>query len=242
MRTTRAAVAPRLQRVACRLLYAKVAAAGNLRGKDVLDVGCARGGGTAFVFERFRPGSMTGLDLARSAIARCRTEHARPGLTFVAGDAEALPFSDASFDVVLSVESSHCYPSVPRFLDEVSRVLRRGGLLLFADFRHTVLPASAEDALFRQEDVAGLRRQIAAAGFRTLEEEDITGDVLRALRLDSANRRSRLERRVPRPLRPHALAFAAVPGSPMYRAYEQREATYLRFVLQKRHQEMRGGA
>jgi SAM-dependent methyltransferase len=222
-----------------RQLYAKVAAGGDLAGKDVLDIGCGRGGGTAFVCERFRPRTMTGLDLAPSAIARCRVEHERPGLAFIAGDAESLPFPDAALDVVLSVESSHCYPSVQRFLDEVSRVLRPGGLLLLADFRHTLLPEA--DTLVPHEDVACLREQIASAGFRTLEEEDITDGVLRALRLDSPSRRARLEHAVPRPLRRHALAFAAVEGGPMYRAYEQRLWTYLRFALQKADSTSEGG-
>ena len=216
-----------------RQLYARVAEAGDLTGKDVLEIGCGRGGGTAFVFERFRPRMMTAVDLAPSAIARCCSTHARPGLTFVVGDAEALPFPDASFDAVLSVESSHCYPSVPQFLGEVSRVLRPGGVLLLADFRHSVLPDGAHDALIPQEDVACLREQIATAGFSTVEEEDVTANVLRALKLDSSNRRSRIERRVPRPLRRHALAFAAVEGGAMYRAYEQGSWTYLRFTLQK---------
>jgi SAM-dependent methyltransferase len=216
-----------------RQLYARVAAAGDLAGKAVLDVGCGRGGGTAFVFDRFRPRMLTGLDLAPSAIARCRAEHERPGLSFVAGDAEALPFPDGSFDAVLSIESSHCYPDVTRFLCEVARVLRPGGLLLLADFRHTALPPEARDALVPQEDVARLHEQIATAGFRTVEEEDVTDDVVRALRLDSANRRSRLERGVPRPLRRHVVALAAVEGSAMFRAYEQRRWTYLRLVLEK---------
>jgi SAM-dependent methyltransferase len=214
-------------------LYARVAAAVELSGKHVVDVGCGRGGGTAFVFERFRPKTMTGVDLAPSAIARCRAEHTRPGLTFVAGDAEALAFPDASVDAVLSIESSHCYPSVPQFLGEVSRILRPGGVLLLADLRHSVVPESAKDALVPQEDVACLREQIAAAGFRVVEEEDITADVLRALKLDSANRRSRLERGVPKLLRRHALAFAAVEGGPMYRAFEHGLWVYLRLALQK---------
>jgi SAM-dependent methyltransferase len=216
-----------------RQLYARIAAAGDLAGKDVLEVGCGRGGGTAFVLDRFRPRTMTGLDLSPNAIARCRAEYGRAGLTFVAGDAEALPFPDASFDAVLTVESSHCYPDVARFLCEASRVLRPRGLLLLADFRHTALPAGAQDALVPQEDVACLREQIAAAGFRTVEEEDVTDNVVRALRLDSSNRRSRLERSVPRPLRRHVIALAAVEGSAMYCAYEQRRWTYLRFALEK---------
>ena len=118
-------------------LYERVRGGVELTGKDVLEIGCGRGGGTAYLFESHRPRNMTGLDLAGSAIARCRRDHARPGLTFLQGDAEALPFADASFDVVVNVESSHCYPDVPGFLREVHRVLRPGGYLLLADVRHT---------------------------------------------------------------------------------------------------------
>jgi SAM-dependent methyltransferase len=214
-------------------LYAKVAGAVELSGKDVLEVGCGRGGGAVYVFDRLRPRSMTGIDLSTKAIARCQAEYQRPGLAFRAADAEDLPFADGSFDVLLNVESSHCYPDVPRFLAEAHRVLRPGGVLLLADVRHTVVPEAAKDALMAQEDVAQLRDQIRASGFRTVEEEDITPNVLRALQLDSAARRARVERRVARPLRRQALEFAAVEGSALFRAYAAGQLTYLRFVLQK---------
>ena len=65
-----------------------------------------------------------------------------PGLAFEVGDAERMPFPDASFDAVVNVESSHCYPSMPAFLSEVRRVLRPGGHFLYADLRpRTDLPA-----------------------------------------------------------------------------------------------------
>lgn len=214
-------------------LYAAVAGAGDLEGKDVLEVGCGRGGGASYIFQTRRPRSMTGLDLARRAIDRCRRRYARPGLRFVAGDAEALPFEDGSFDVVLSVESSHCYAHPERFFSEAHRVLRPGGRLLIADARHTTLSPNSNAALFAQDDVARLREQLAAAGFRTLEEEDITANVIRALELDTPIRRARIEGRVPKLLRPHALTFAAVEGSPMYRAFADAHLTYLRFALER---------
>src|SRR5690348_5270271 len=43
-------------------LYDKVVGTADLHGLAVLEVGCGRGGGAAFVFERHRPASMTGLD------------------------------------------------------------------------------------------------------------------------------------------------------------------------------------
>ena len=78
---------------------------------------------------------MTGVDFSQKAVQFCRDHHQLEGLTFVPGDAEALPFADESFDAVINVESSHCYRSMPAFLGQVQRVLRPGGYFLFADLR-----------------------------------------------------------------------------------------------------------
>jgi SAM-dependent methyltransferase len=212
-------------------LYALVAGAGELAGRQVLEVGCGRGGGSAFVFERFRPRAMTGVDLARTAIERCRRRYPMPGLTFRTGDAQDLPFAAESFDAVINVESSHCYPDMTAFLGEVRRVLRPGGQLLLADFRPTRADAPSEGE--RKDDVATLREQLAAAGLRSVEEQDITAEVVRALSLATPAVRARVQRRVPRPLRRYALEFSAVEGSAVHRAFEDRSLTYMRFVLVK---------
>jgi SAM-dependent methyltransferase len=215
------------------LLYEKIAGAIDLKGLDVLEVGCGRGVGAARVFERFAPRSLTGLDLAASAVRRAQSRHGRPGLRFLSGDAENLPFPGSSYDAVLNVESSHCYPDTLRFLSEVHRVLRPGGHLLIADLRHTELGPNASGALINHDDVATLRTQIGQAGFAVVEEEDITDNVIRALELDTPRRRARIERTVPRPLQPHALAMMAVEGTPMFGEFAERKVTYLRFCLQK---------
>lgn len=208
-------------------LYAAVAGGGELTDSDVLEVGCGRGGGTAHVFERFAPATMTGVDLARTAVDQARRRHGRPGLSFRVGDAQRLPFADGSFDAVVNVESSHCYPDVPRFLAEVARVLRPGGMLLMADFRATRSDGSTDD------DIGSLRSQIRAAGFEIVEEQDITPCVVRALTLGTPAVRARVSRRVPRPLRRHALEFSAIEGSAIHRSFVDRERTYMRFALRR---------
>jgi ubiquinone/menaquinone biosynthesis C-methylase UbiE len=214
-------------------LYDRAASGCELTDRDVLEVGCGRGGGTAFVFDRHRPRSMVGLDLARSAITLCEKRYARPGLTFTQGDAENLPFPDGRFDVVLNVESSHCYPSVPRFLREVDRVLAPGGVLLIVDVRATRVEPHSRDQLVPRTDVSQFRSEVRGSPFTVIEEEDVTANVFRALQLDSPRRRRLIEARVRKSLQPRALGFAAVEGTRVYQEFASGELTYLRFVLRK---------
>lgn len=88
--------------------------AGSVAGRDVLEVGCGRGGGCSWIARTQSVRSMTGVDLAGSAIALCKRTHRVSNLRFEQGDAEDLAFPDASFHVVVNVESCHHYPSLPR--------------------------------------------------------------------------------------------------------------------------------
>jgi ubiquinone/menaquinone biosynthesis C-methylase UbiE len=211
-------------------LYDRVAGAVALGGRDVLEVGCGRGGGAAFVFEHHGAASMTGLDLSERAIASARRRYRRSDLEFVAGDAEALPFPSSSFDAVVNVESSHCYPRIGVFLKEVERVLRPGGVFLFADLRRTRIDGPDGE---RSDEVARLREELIAAGLAIIEEEDITENVLTALTLDSPRRRALVERKVPRPLRSRLLDFSGVEGSATFNSFAGRELTYVRLVLRR---------
>jgi SAM-dependent methyltransferase len=164
---------------------------------------------------------VTGVDLAANAITFCRRYYALPGLTFVRGDAQALEFGDRSFDVVINVESSHCYPSMERFLGEAVRVLRPGGYLLYADHRMSA-------------DVAGLRRQFRDAGLAVVTEERLNAGILRALVQDNTRKQALIERKVPWVLRPLFSRFAAMAGTgSIYGTLLSGERVYLRFVLRK---------
>src|SRR5918998_67292 len=156
----------------CIQLYQHAVGAVVLREKDVLEVGSGRGGGASYVSRYLRPLSLTGLDLSQQAVDLCNRHRKAPGLAFTCGDAQALPFPDSSFDAVLNIESSHCYPSMGRFLSEVHRVLRPGGSFLFADLRS----CDGLDALHRQFEASPLDLE---------REGDISANVLMALRLDN---------------------------------------------------------
>ena len=63
------------------------------------------------------------MALSTENIEACKRKAGSTNLVYREGDAEALPFLDESFDIVLSVESSHDYPSFTRFFTGVRRVL-----------------------------------------------------------------------------------------------------------------------
>ncbi len=170
----------------CIQLYAHVLDGVDIGGADVLEVGSGRGGGASWMSRYLGPRTTTGLDFAASAVALSRRERRGPGLTFVRGDAQALPFDAESFDVVVNVESSHCYASMETFVSEVSRVLRPGGHLVWADLRDAV-------------DVATTREQLASSGLVSVRASDITEEVLHAMRLDDARKAGLVRDWIPRP-------------------------------------------
>jgi SAM-dependent methyltransferase len=204
----------------CIRLYQRVTGAIDLRGKNLLEVGCGRGGGASFIKRYSQPRSMTAVDFSSRAIAFCQSHYRSEGLTFLHADAESLPLPAASFDVVINVESSHCYNSMDRFLREVSRVLRPGGHFLFADIR-------------LREAVPLLREQLARASLRVLEEELITANVLKALELDNERKLVLIQSKAPGFVRARLQQFAGLTGSPVYRRFLTGEWEYFRFTLQK---------
>ncbi len=149
-------------------LYHRVAGQADLTGKRVLEVSCGHGGGASYLMRTLGPASYTGLDLNPVGLDFCRRKHQLPGLDFVAGNAEKLPFPDQSFDVVINVEASHCYPRFTQFLDEVARVLRPEGHFLYADVR-------------RRREVAEWEEQLGDAPMRLVSERVINAEVARAV-------------------------------------------------------------
>lgn len=205
---------------ACAQLYHHVAtqAEAAWAGKAVLEVSCGHGGGASYLARTFRPARYVGLDLNAAGVEFCRRRHAGiAGLEFVCGDACALPFADGSFDVVVNVEASHCYPDFARFLSEVARVLRPGGRFLYADFRF------AEGG-----DIEKWERTLAAAGtaLRCESWREINQEVRRGMELNTASSLALIERHLPRWLRGAGRDFAGVKGSRVHEALARGELSY----------------
>jgi ubiquinone/menaquinone biosynthesis C-methylase UbiE len=139
----------------------------------------------------------------------------------VQGDAENLPFADQSFDAVINVEASHCYPRFPRFLAEVARVLRPGGHFLYCDFRSRHLIAEWESAIAE-----------APMGLRSCE--NINAEVLRGIEKNEHHWTRNLVDHHPSPfVRRFGRGFAIGRGSPAYRDLQCGGLSYRKYWLAK---------
>lgn len=101
-------------------------------GQRVLDVAC--GTGVVAITASLRGCEVSGIDLCPALIERARKNAsiAQVDIAFDEADAEALPFADASFDVVLS-QFGHIFAPRPEVaLAEMLRVLKPGGRLAFS--------------------------------------------------------------------------------------------------------------
>ena len=106
-----------------RLIAAFVRLSGLPHGARVADLGCGSGVFTELL--RRRGYTSVGLDISPKLVALGRRKY--PGLGLVEGDAENLPFENASFDGVLLSGLVHHFPDPRRLASEVNRVLKSGG-------------------------------------------------------------------------------------------------------------------
>jgi len=103
-------------------------------GAELLDVAC--GSGQLALVAARRGARVTGVDIATNAIEAARGRAASEGLVarFDDGDAEALPYPDASFDVVATIYGAMFAPRPDRVASELLRVCRPGGTIAMANW------------------------------------------------------------------------------------------------------------
>jgi SAM-dependent methyltransferase len=106
-------------------------------GTKVLDVACGSGN---LALPAARAGALvTGVDIAPNLIEQSRENAEREGLKiqFDEGDAEALPYEDASFDVVVTMFGAMFAPRPELVASELKRVCKPGGFVAMANWTPT---------------------------------------------------------------------------------------------------------
>ncbi|SNQ48790.1 putative SAM-dependent methyltransferase [Frankia canadensis] len=141
---------------------------GEVAGRDVLEMGC--GGGQWSTALVRRGARAVGLDLSERQLLHSRRLAADTGLTFplVQASAEAVPFADASFDIVFADHGAFSFADPLRAVPEAARVLRPGGLLAFSHvspiYEITVRPGRNAPGTRLTRDYFGLRLVAEADG------------------------------------------------------------------------------
>ncbi len=107
---------------------------GVVPGASLLDVAC--GSGQLGLIAARRGVKVTGVDIATNSILAARGRAAAEGLDarFDEGDAEALPYADAGFDVVATIFGAMFAPRPERVASELVRVCRPGGTIAMANW------------------------------------------------------------------------------------------------------------
>jgi len=165
------------------------------RPLTVLDLGSGTGRFTPALAEAFG-GPAWGVEPAAAMRRTAETGAAHPRVTYLAGEAAAIPLPDASVDVVLMFLSWHHVPDKPAGAAEIARVVTPGGrVILRSTFKERIpdhwwrgfFPRSwaVEEAMFPTEGET--RALFEAAGFSTVQsvrmeipfEGDLPGAVAR---------------------------------------------------------------
>jgi tocopherol O-methyltransferase len=106
---------------------------------SIVDVGCGIGGSSLYLAQKY-DATVTGITLspvqAQRAMARTQEADLLKQAQFKVADALDMPFADASFDLVWTLESGEHMPDKTKFLQECHRVLKPGGTLLMATWCH----------------------------------------------------------------------------------------------------------
>ena len=190
----------------------------DISGLEILDVGCGRGGTISVTNKYFEVKRAVGIDLSIAAVDFCNRNYDHANARFISADAEYLPFKDTCFDVVINIESSHCYPNILGFYEEVFRILKTNGYFLYAD-------------LFLLADEVGRHLQLLRRlGFLIERDQDIRTNVLASCDETAPRRLAIFAKEDDRQF---IANFLGVPGTAFYKDLKAERAAYRMFTLRK---------
>jgi ubiquinone/menaquinone biosynthesis C-methylase UbiE len=161
----------------------------------LLDVAPGMGTQDIYLLKNFAPQSIDGLDVTWKHIEhgrrRSREADAEDRVRFHHGTAIDLPFPDASFTHVLSIEGPEHFDTREKFLHEARRVLQPGGVIAMADFIVKNPPRNPLEKLVAEAarklwqvpranvyTAEVYREKMQAAGFEKIEIEEIGASVI----------------------------------------------------------------
>src|SRR3989338_6407466 len=99
---------------------------------SALEVGCGTGEGLLMLKEKTN-GTIVGIDISEEMLKRAKEKLNKRNINLKKANVESIPYNDETFDVVMSTESFHHYVNPKRAINEMKRVLKKGGDLIITD-------------------------------------------------------------------------------------------------------------
>ena len=107
---------------------------GDLKGKDLLEVGCGNGLNCHYIDTREEAQNITGIDLNQANLDLARAHNPNSRIQFTHDNAQELAsIEDDSVDVLICIESAFHYPDKNAFFKQIKRVLKEDGVFLIVD-------------------------------------------------------------------------------------------------------------
>ncbi|HXB10951.1 MAG TPA: class I SAM-dependent methyltransferase [Bacteroidia bacterium] len=150
-------------------LYNVISAGVDIKGKSVLEIGCGRGGGCYFFTEYKQAHSVIAIDESKSNIELAQKLVGEKNSIYFVQSAENMNLFSDSFEVIVNLESSHCYSSKGAFLKDVFKYLKPGGAFIYAD-------------IFVSANLQKVKDYLISLGFTIETEQDISHGVLESLK------------------------------------------------------------
>src|SRR3990167_10065112 len=109
----------------------------GVRGKSLLDIGCADGTTTRQIKKNLPSAEVTGIDLYKKAIDHAKRKARK--IRFIHGDVHKLPFGNNSFEIVTAIETIEHLDNPNKALAEIYRVLEPNGYLIVGQDTNSLL-------------------------------------------------------------------------------------------------------
>jgi SAM-dependent methyltransferase len=197
----------------------------NLDGKTLVEVSSGRGGGLDYISRCLNPDKCIGVDISQVQIDYCKKIYEKnPKLFFVNGESEKLSklqeLGKEEIDIIINVESGHCYSNFQKFIKEVDRVLKPGGIFAYSDFRPTHEWAKTEE-------------ELTNFSMKILKKENISENVMHSLKLDEARKWELIENKLGPVLRFFFKQIGGVKGSHIFEGLSKGTMISTAYVLKK---------
>jgi ubiquinone/menaquinone biosynthesis C-methylase UbiE len=201
-------------------LYNHVISKAELYYKDILEVSSGKGGGASYINRYYTPKTYTGMEVTNNLVNFCNSYYNEPGLAFVKGNIDHLPFDKDSFDIVINIGSSRFYNNLPAFFNEVYRVLRKDSCFLFAD-------------IIEKNLLETVKHQLRMAGFTIEYKTNITGNIIATFNDEQNSQDKSFKERIPGFMKKAFSPFIHTNDSETQESLVQGRSVYISFVLKK---------